>query len=174
MPEAFSAVLETDIAAFQLFENLRTLDLSNNELMDLAGFDFSVFKKLEGINLYQNQLKEIPQQLYQIITLEEINLGSNEIKEIAEGINNWKYLMILKLHHNQIEQLNANWGLKNLRRLRLDGNQIAEIPEALFTGSPQITYCNLNNNQLEKLPKSLYSSKIKHLDIGSKLKISKI
>ena len=151
----------------ELFENLRTLDLSKNKLKTIKGIDFSKLPKLEGLNLYQNQLGQIPAILYEINNLQRLNLGANQIREISDDINNWKFLTALKLHHNQITHWPASIALKYLETIQLNANKLETLPIALFEQNPSLERLNVNDNQLKAFPEISPPTNLKVLNLGA-------
>lgn len=148
-------------------DHLRSLDLSYNKLAALDDFDFSHFKNLQALNLFDNQLTTIPSSIFSVYHIQSLNLGNNQIAEIPVEIQQLKHLEDLKLHHNAVKSLPVGWQLPYLKKLRLDGNQIVEISSQFFAQLPRLQQCNLNQNKLSNLPASITKCELIALDIGA-------
>jgi Leucine-rich repeat (LRR) protein len=86
-------------------ENIRSLDLCDNQITKIGGF---------GLDHLTN--------------LQELGLGNNKITEI-KGLDHLTNLQILYLHHNKITEIKGSGldHLTNLQTLWLTGNQITKI-----------------------------------------------
>ena len=156
--------LPLDLVALK---NLRTLDLSDNELSHLDPHILSQLPNLEGINLHNNFFNKFPEALVQCGSLVEINLGMNKIEVIPETINKLKFLETIKLHQNNLQKIEQPFGLKYLKLIRLDGNNLSHLAVDLFADCNRLKYCNLNGNKLNEIPLSLQKCKLRTLDIGN-------
>ncbi|XP_076064859.1 uncharacterized protein LOC143038943 [Oratosquilla oratoria] len=138
------------------FTNLKTLDLSNNNISQMNDFllqlqnlqslylrnnhitddglpkDLSVLKKLKEINLSGNQLNRIPEQLLQMTTLRYLYLGNNHITEVQPEIKNIQSLQVLNLGGNRLETVPDELGdLPKLAALVLCDNRLCKLPRAI-------------------------------------------
>jgi Leucine-rich repeat (LRR) protein len=87
--EKFQSLITLELSNNQLIQlphgisslkNLKYLFLKNNSLDDLSlPKEFEQLKQLEIINLGGNRFKQFPYQLFQMLNLKEIYLGSNQI-----------------------------------------------------------------------------------------------
>ena len=90
-----------------------------------------IFKNLIGLNLANNEIKDIsPLDNMLLPHLETIDLSNNKIEDIKPVANlACEYLNEIYLHNNQIEDLGPflepNFNLDNLEFLRVDGNKKA-------------------------------------------------
>lgn len=90
--------------------------LSNNILIDLAGFD----------TLFENIIED------PFTNLQSIDLSFNELTKIDASVIKYPNIKSLYLHGNAIENFNEIKKLKtmnNLRRLTLHGNPIDTLPQ---------------------------------------------
>jgi Leucine-rich repeat (LRR) protein len=68
-----------------LLKNLKNLFIKNNSLDDFSlPKELDQLKQLEVINLGGNRLKQFPYQLFQMFNLKEIYLGSNQISFLPD------------------------------------------------------------------------------------------
>eukprot|EP00762_Andalucia_godoyi_P003165 ANDGO_01094.mRNA.1 Dynein regulatory complex subunit 3 len=125
--------------------DVRSLDLSGNDLMEVSGL--TPFIALSVINLSRNRishLRGLPMTLTKIdvshnhldyisglealSNLQEIDLSSNRIKNMIGLSRNLK-LRILKLGHNFIETIEGIEHLTNLESLDLENNSIQKAED---------------------------------------------
>ena len=166
------------------WENLpSSIDLSYADLTDI-----SLLKKLPSkivsINLSYNNIKEIPEGLFEGKTnLEVVEFNGNDristipkdlfkdtnkIKEIYMSylgvnkvekgtFNNLENLDIIDLQNNKISEIeeNAFDGLSNLTQLGLDGNKLSELPDDLLKDLDSLTFLGLSENEFTKIPKTI-------------------
>lgn len=105
-----------------------------------------------SLNLSILKLKEIPEELYDLINLTELKLDHNQITEIPESITNLINLEGLHLSNNEITKIPESiTNLINLNKLYLDGNQLTEIPESI-TKLNNLKILDLDTNPLESPP----------------------
>ena len=62
------------------------------------------FKNLKVLNLYHNQIKNIPREIGNLENLEELYLYDNQIKTIPREIGNLENLKELGLYNNQLDK----------------------------------------------------------------------
>ena len=92
---------------------------------------FKGLHKLTELNLYQNELNEVPDELFQdLVSLEHLDLEYNKIK----------------FAHNSCT--NVFKGLSNLKRLYLTSNEIGYIPEGLFQNLISLESLDLTGNKI--------------------------
>jgi Leucine-rich repeat (LRR) protein len=116
------------IEPFRGFNNLRSLGLNNNKLIELP---VGIFKGLENLlefGLDHNQLRELPVGIFKgLKNLEEFYLNNNQLGELPVGIFK---------------------GLENLTQLFLGRNQLRELPVKIFTGLGKLRLLSLKYNYL--------------------------
>lgn len=155
-----------------LFEliNLNKLNSSNNEISLIQNTIYEL-KNLEKLKLNNNKLTAFSVQLQKI---QELDLSNNDLTIFPENIHNWLELSSLILSYNQIKDIPNITMATNLKVLTLDHNRIKEfdfknISTKLETLSLQnneivhvvaqnidktynLTFLDLHENQLEKIP----------------------
>ena len=94
---------------------------SENELINWNGFDIPVANchnlsvNNKFLYLFQNQIKNIPNSIGNLINLRELFLNNNQIKNIPDSIEKLINLKILSLSDNQIKTMPDS--IKNLKNL---------------------------------------------------------
>ena len=124
--------------------NLRTLDLGENLIEEIAPTDFQVLTKLYGLRLAGNQIKVLQKQHLQNVTgIHVLNLAQNQLAEIEQG---------------------AFDNLRELRALRLDHNFLADI-NGLVSSLSQLQWFNVSNNKLQWFDYAFVPMSLEWLDI---------
>jgi Leucine-rich repeat (LRR) protein len=87
---------------------------------------------LTELNFSENGLKDLPENIDQLINIKEIWLDDNLLIEIPNGIKKLHKLEYLRLFDNQIDSLNIESGdLPNLKNINLCYNNFQTIPMEL-------------------------------------------
>ncbi|MFD2865378.1 leucine-rich repeat domain-containing protein [Mucilaginibacter antarcticus] len=147
---------------------LKYLDLSSNmlELLNIRKGDLA---QLTGINLDQNEIRELPPELLLLPNLRKVSLLGNLIATIPKWIKSVKGLQEMDLSSNVLTELPAELSqLPNLRELILSGNHLtAGGLEPLFD-MPWLTRLELHRNDISYIdPKVENLANLKELDIGN-------
>ena len=115
-----------------LFTNIKSLDLSYN---DLSNADMSILtslKNITSISLDNCHLKAFPDEVLGYSALEELNLYANNISILPPGLSQMKSLKYLQLGGNDIESLPSDIGnLKNLESLSVESTSIKHFPKSI-------------------------------------------
>lgn len=107
-------------------QHLRVLDVRKNKLGSIEGG----WTELCHVDLGSNYLGRVPGWL-RGNPLVYLNLGVNELVEIPDWFNEFKILNILKLHKNQLRNVDSIFDLK-MASLNLYQNKMTSIPVQLF------------------------------------------
>jgi hypothetical protein len=110
---------------------LRTLNVKNNNLRYLDGFDGHVD------------------------SLDELWMSSNKLVNL-DGIERFNSLEVFDAFGNQINDISALSGTTSLRNITIEDNDVATIPDISKT---RIKFLNLKKNKVEKLPSTSYFPK---------------
>ncbi|CAJ0947015.1 unnamed protein product, partial [Mesorhabditis belari] len=157
-----------------IFENLISLDLSNNQLMDvpkdigklgkLRVFEarnnmiedfpdsMSLLTNIEVFNVAGNHLTVFPTVCLEMLKLRQLYLGGNHISELPFGIGTLTQLEVLYLGGNQLIEIPATIGhLKALCNLNLSDNVLESLPSTVAE-CQELELLSLHNNKIRTLP----------------------
>ncbi|WP_299459330.1 leucine-rich repeat domain-containing protein [uncultured Microscilla sp.] len=138
-------------------------------------------KKLEGLFLGRNQIKEVPPQINELKSLKSLDLTKNKISSLPEEIGELGLLENFAISDNYIENLPKSFSklqnlqylsmqnmkprirtifpevflLKKLKRLILNENNIREIPSHI-SNLQNIQKISLSENNIRHIPIELY------------------
>jgi Leucine-rich repeat (LRR) protein/predicted DNA-binding WGR domain protein len=158
------------IAEIRRFENLRSLDLTDNR--DIDGFDFlQQLPGLQKLYLADMGLTEIPAQVAQLPKLTTLFIGKNQIKDFTL-LAELSALIDLGLEEMSLKKIpDAVLALSQLEVLGLYGNNIGAI--ATLTKLPQLRELYVASNSLKKIPKELARlENLRKLDIKYNYKLT--
>lgn len=131
--------------------NARKIDLSNQDLKEIPEEIFKC-KRLRKLNLSGNQISKIPKEIENLKGLSVLDLSNNEIKYFYAPIGKLKNLRILILNNNNIRSIPAQIeNLKKLKILGLASNKLKELPIEI-TKLEQLEEINVSYNCFEKVP----------------------
>ncbi|MBN3321023.1 LRRK2 kinase, partial [Atractosteus spatula] len=105
---------------------LRVLDVSKNDIMEICENFLSDCPKLESFNVSMNKLRHLPDLPSKLTT---IKLSHNEFTCVPDAIVKLPYLRSIDMRNNQITVLPSpsEWESSNLRELVFSHNQISEL-----------------------------------------------
>lgn len=141
------------------YTQLTKLNLNSNRLRAIPD-DIQKFTQLEELDLGYNLLKTFPEVIFKLKRLKKLNLGVNRITELP-SLENLPNLVELKLNHNQLEQLPAQgWEkLQSLATLDLSANLLTTLPKELAQ-LPVLQHCDVRYNRLAELPAWLVEKEV--------------
>ncbi|BFZ20197.1 hypothetical protein BsWGS_23236 [Bradybaena similaris] len=131
---------------------LETIDLSDNDLVSIAGFLFRGIKLLKLANFSKNNIETIDHRAFLPLSPLIIDVSHNFLKHVH--YNNWVATQELYLNHNQITQIDtlAFHGMTSLQKLDLSQNKLVILQEDLFQYLINLKYLNLSHNNLNNGP----------------------
>ncbi|KAL7287972.1 hypothetical protein TKK_0018028 [Trichogramma kaykai] len=142
---------------------IEELDVSGNSFAN--GLDFFGLHNLKKLNLFDNQIVNLPLFLYLYYpNIEELNISGNRIEEIdIDSFKALNKLKVLNLSDNPLKSINFVWRLSQLNTLILDDIQNSKVIESLDTHSSpthelNLKYLSLKNNNLTNLPENFINS----------------
>lgn len=156
---------------------------------NLKNIEIGVFDRfnLWYLSLFENDLVEIPENLFINTKVKVLNLANNKISYIAEGaFDNMNNLRDINLNGNQISNIQIDW-FKNcpqLQKIYISHNLIESVPSKAFKfmkGSPssaiildnnlirnvepeafgnfkRFGVISLSNNQIMRIPEDIFYS----------------
>ena len=134
-------------------EKVHTLDMYNNQLINIPE-SFGQLVNLQTLDLRRNKLINIPDSFGQLMNLQKLNLGANQLINIPESFGQLVNLQTLGLCDNQLTSLPESFGqLHNLEILDLSANRLTSLPESFGQlGNLDSLYSHCN--QLTSIPES--------------------
>ncbi|APJ04245.1 leucine-rich repeat domain-containing protein [Silvanigrella aquatica] len=152
-------------------KKLEGLNLNSNDLNHLPEDFFTPFVNLKELKLSSTQLEILPNSILQLKNLEKLNLSNNKFNSLPEGI--FSTLTRLKdLNLYNVIFNNKNYkpikedtfsNLKDLESIKINGMNLESLYNdkdrsndvTLFKGLKNLTYINLSDNNLSKIPEEL-------------------
>jgi Leucine-rich repeat (LRR) protein len=165
-----NVVDDTDfIERVSRLSTIKWLDLSSNNLKSYPK-QLCNLTLLERLNLTDNKLSEktIPIEIENYESLLEMVLDSNCLTDLPKALPHFKKMVHLSAQNNSIGNLKFLEGLRKLRYLNMNGNNISTIDEALYD-LDKLEMLYLSHNRLNLLqPKFLRSNlnNLKQLDVS--------
>ncbi|XP_061839612.1 leucine-rich repeats and immunoglobulin-like domains protein 3 [Nerophis lumbriciformis] len=168
------------VAAEQLrpFLALETLDLSNNNIVEIKADSFPVLplknlflnnnrissletgcftnlsSSLQVLRLTRNRLSSIPAKIFQLPNLQHLELNRNRLRRV-EGLtfHGLHALRSLKMQRNGLSRLmdGAFWGLGNMEVLQLDDNNLTEVSKGWLYGLLTLQQLHLGHNAISRI-----------------------
>lgn len=136
--------------SFRGMSELRSLDLSDNNIWNTPDEVFCPLYSLTHLNLSNNKLQDV-------VTLGFSDWGDGPL---APGKACSGGLEVLDLSHNDIIVLPEHGlsGLRMLQSLSLQDNVISKLGDRAFVGLISLTILNLSSNSLIELPPDLFQA----------------
>lgn len=151
------------------------INLSNNNLQgslasSLLRFDTAfIMSELKILKLADNHLKgNILPNFLGMKKLEVLDLDNNELTEIPNAINRLQKLTTLWLSRNKFKKLPDSIAyLPNIRNLLLNDNELDRIPNPSGDGWKNLTFLDLTSNNFTQMPTFIAKlSNLQELRIG--------
>nr|XP_046228319.1 vasorin-like [Scatophagus argus] len=147
----------------------RNLYIFQNGIDTLSQDDFKGLEELELLDLSQNELAEIPDGVFEMLSmLKNLDLSSNHITHITkDSFSGLVQLERLYLHSNRIQSIHSEAfeDLQMLLELKLQGNQLTSLPSLNF---PSLLLLDLSYNNIPTLgPSDLQAPHLEALKMAS-------
>ena len=124
--------------------------INSNDLMVIV----DRFPCLQELDLWENQLTNLPESFGQLRNLQTLSLAFNQLTNLPESFGQLQNLKFLSLRNNQLTSLSESIGqLQNLNTLYISDNKLIKLPES-FNQMRNLETLDLLDNQLTGLPES--------------------
>ncbi|XP_045540917.1 protein slit [Papilio machaon] len=131
------------------------LDLQGNNLTIIFQSDFQNLNELKILQLSENQIHTIERDAFLALSsLERLKLNNNRIGHLPDGIFvRLKHLQRLDLSRNELTAISRRTfrGLTSLKSLHLDGNHLKCIDDKALEHMKSLEVLTLNSNNLTYL-----------------------
>ncbi|XP_056318574.1 leucine-rich repeat serine/threonine-protein kinase 1 [Danio aesculapii] len=141
---------------------ITVLDLSRNCLSSLPSVVPWGLINLRSLDLSQNQLKELPTPAssQQIICsrLQHVNVSENELECLPLGLLHLRELQRISAARNKLSSLfnipdGTNWiGLRKLQDLDVSENSLTDLPSSILHCLKTLNSINISRNKLSRFP----------------------
>lgn len=154
----------TDISMLKdLTDKVTSIDLSENNLIEIPEGFFDNMTNLQYVYLNTNKLISLPKDLFKNNKhIEWINLRANNLTSVSKddfsGLAKLKYLEIDNNDIITIEK-GALDGDTDLQQIGLSGNMLRALPDDLFAEKKALDFINIAGNQFETLPVCINDAK---------------
>ncbi|NWX43374.1 NEPN protein, partial [Steatornis caripensis] len=152
-----SKIKQLQITHFRRMSALEELVLSCSGTESIENNTFKSLSTLKSLELYKNQLKQIP--VFLPSGLEILKLAGNSINTLqASDFEGLMKLRVLDIRNNLIATLPPSVfsSLCNLQSLILDGNNMESVSAPLKL--PRLTYLSMADNKLNSFPTNFFAS----------------
>ena len=156
-----SVVMELEPDAFTGLNNLKRLNLTQNNLWTLPPSVFCNLLSLTSLNLSQNYLQDVSDLGFSSselracrIPVRTLDLSGNAFSKLSRGsFGQLNKIQTLRLGSNNLNVMedDALGGLSLLSKLDLSNNQLVALPPELLSNSKNLQELHLQNNTLSVL-----------------------
>uniref|UniRef100_A0A7N8WQ19 Leucine rich repeats and immunoglobulin like domains 3 n=1 Tax=Mastacembelus armatus TaxID=205130 RepID=A0A7N8WQ19_9TELE len=188
---ANNRITRISVGQLRPFLALETLDLSNNNLVDIKANSFpalflnnnrissletgcftNLSSTLQVLRLNRNRLSTIPAKIFQLPNLQHLELSRNRVRRV-EGLtfHGLHALRSLKMQRNSLSRLmdGAFWGLSNMEVLQLDYNNLTEVSKGWLYGLLTLQQLHLSHNTISRIQPDAWEfcQKLSELNLSS-------
>ncbi|KFP60720.1 Leucine-rich repeat-containing protein 2, partial [Cariama cristata] len=151
----YNTLIQTIPAYIALFQDLRVLELSKNQISHLP-VEIGCLKNLKVLNVSFNNLKSVPPELGDCENLEKLDLSGNmEITELPFELSNLKQVTVVDVSANKFHSIPiCVLRMSNLQWLDISSNNLKDLPEDIDR-LDQLQTLLLQKNKLTYLPRAL-------------------
>ncbi len=146
--------------------SLKKLGLGGNKLLSNFQEWIDFLPSIRELNLYDNDIKELPVSIGSLNSLEVLILPNNQLTTLPESFKNLS-LKKLDLSYNNFTSL-PEWigSFSSLEELNLNGNNLKALPESIGSLSSLKILSLILNKDITKLPKAIKDLQKKGLQIN--------
>jgi len=144
-------VLPAEIANCEALEKLLVYA---NQLKELPA---KLPPNISELNLFNNKLKKLPPTIGELTELEEVNLAANKLMMTTDAMfASWSKVTVLNMYDNNLVRFGSLAPLTALQELRLNGNNLEEMP-ALGTHK-SLTIIEIHKNRIAAIPDDYFDA----------------
>ncbi|KAK2962799.1 putative Leucine-rich repeat protein SHOC-2 [Blattamonas nauphoetae] len=149
---SFNQLTQIQKNAFDALTNLDTLDLRYNKLTKLPPDLFANLGKLSILKMDGNDLIDLPESLLQLKNLTELHVSQNKLKVWGGDFKKLKHLRVLNLADNQLANIIMPQGnLPALESLDLNNNEIRSITALPLASFTSLKFLYLDSNHIQSI-----------------------
>lgn len=150
--------ITTNIPAIicEKFNNIQRARFESSGIERIDDYSFNQCTNLTNLKIMYTMVKRIDKNAFkENSALESLSIDDAELSTMPNNVfsNSGKKLKFLSLQKNSFKAIKVEWfqTLVRLEELRLDYNQIEEIPENAFTSIKYLRSLSVTNNKLKVL-----------------------
>jgi len=130
--------------------SLEDLNLSKNQINDGMTFHhLSKLPKLNSLWLTQNEIQQLPQELFELNQIRNLYLEKNNLNTVPLEISQMKKVWVVHIGHNNFKTMPEAFAkMPSLLLLHINNCHINSIPEVYATKESNIKGLILDNNLL--------------------------
>ena len=113
------------------------------------------FPHLKKLRLQNCALQDIPEDIGNLSQLEHLDLYQNDIHQLPSGLAKLTNITCLELGYNKIQDMSPIQNCNKLRCLGLKGNQLTTFPPSILK-LQNLQQLNIADNNITAIPKELY------------------
>lgn len=160
-----------DLSVFNL-AGLNFLNISETILKTIPE-EIAKLTNLQTLVLHSNKLEEINEGLCHLEKLKTLDLSGNAIKILPDTLANLIHLVTLNISRNQLENFPALSKNSKISVLDLSNNKLKSFPQICSEELANLSEVKLNGNEIEEIPNDInILPALKVFDISSnKIKV---
>lgn len=163
-----SRMLYIPAGLLRLFGDVRDMDISHSEIVDISRSSFEGAKHLVYLTMSHNNVTELRASIFvEATSLFMLDLSHNAIQTVDKfAFVNAQSMSRLNLAHNLIEVLPVILfrDMKFLDQIHLNDNRLSVIDPGLFAGNVHLQRIVLDNNRIRTLDMTVFT-KCAHLEL---------
>lgn len=158
-----NVIRELPPGSFEMFKNLRYLDLSGNSLATISADTFQgLDSALRELRISHNRITGIGNVPLALRKLRILDLSDNNIVDISKnslmGLENLLYLNLSHNHHLGPIPANLLQPLVKLRTIDLSAAGLKTLSSEIFENSPDLEIIILRNNAIQEIGESTFGN----------------
>lgn len=171
MDISFSEIVDVSRSSFEGAKHLVFLTLSHNRIAELRASTFVEATGLFMLDLSHNNIAAVDKFAFvNAQSLARLNLGHNEIGELDEGtFRDMIFLEQIYLNDNRLSAIDANLFANNanLQKIVLDNNRLLLLDMTVFAKCLHLELIRVSGNRLHSLNATVLPPKFKTLAINN-------